>query len=122
MYKGFVLSESLKDPIVLNSLEKIYVEVECHPEYKGEPKIWHNFKLKVEDENIIFVTELLAGQMKDTWYAHFWNDAEVYVVLPKKVFKIPKEQKWQSQEYRGLKKYALEHGVEEQYLEFWIED
>lgn len=122
MYKGFVLSESLKDPTVLNNFEKIYVKVEHHPEYAGEPKIWHDFKLKIEDKNITSTTNLLAGQMKDTWYAHFWNDNEVYVVFPAKVFKIPREQKWQSREYQELKEYALRHGVEEQYLEFWIED
>ena len=122
MFKGFVLSESLKDPTILNDFEKIYVKVEHHPEYEGEPKIWHDFKLKVEDKDIDRVTDLLATQMKDTWYAHFWDDENVYVVLPDKVFKIPREQKWQSKEYQELKQYALKHGVEGQYLEFWIED
>lgn len=122
MYKGFVLSESLKDPTILNNFEKIYVKVEHHPEYEGEPKIWHDFKLKVEDKDIISTTNLFADQMKETWYAHFWDDSEVYVVLPLKVFKIPREQKWQSKEYQELKEYTLKHGVEERYLKFWIED
>ena len=122
MYKGFVLSESLKDPMVLNKFEKIYVKVESHPEYEGEPKVWHDFKLKVEDKDIISVTNLLAEQMKDTWYAHFWNEGEVYVVLPGKVFKIPREKEWKSPEYQELKAYAIKYGVEERYLDFWLED
>jgi hypothetical protein len=122
MYKGFVLSESLKNPVVLNNFEKIYVKVEYHPEYGGEPKIWHDFKLKIDNENITQATNLLSEQMKDTWYAHFWNSSEVYVILPGKVFKIPREQKWQSKEYQELKEYAVKHGVEKQYMEFWIED
>ncbi len=122
MYKGFVLSESLTNPLILNEFEKIYVKIEHHPEYAGEPKIWHDFKLKVNEEDIDRVTTLLAAEMRDTWYAHFWNTESVYVVLPHKVFKIPREQKWQSWEYQELKKYALQHGVEEQYLDFWIED
>ena len=122
MYKGFVLSESLRDPTILNKFEKIYVKVENHPEYEGEPKIWHDFKLKVRNKDITSTTTLFAQQMKDTWYAHFWNNLEVYVVLPVKVFKIPREQKWRSKEYQELKKYALTHGVEEKYLQFWIED
>ncbi|OGZ11917.1 MAG: hypothetical protein A2942_02005 [Candidatus Lloydbacteria bacterium RIFCSPLOWO2_01_FULL_50_20] len=101
MYKGFVLSESLKDPTVLNNFEKIYVKVENHPEYEGEPKIWHDFKLKVDNKDIVSTANLFAEQMKDTWYGHFWNNLEVYVVLPAKVFKIPREQKWQSTEYQA---------------------
>jgi len=123
MYKGFVLSESLKNPMILNDFEKIYVKVEHHPEYTSEPKIWHDFKLKIEDNDIDKVANLLSEQIKDTCYAHFWNDKEVYVILPNKVFKIPKEpKKWQSKEYQELKKYAVSHNVEEQYLDFWIED
>lgn len=122
MYKGFVLSESLKDPTILNKFEKIYVKVEHHPEYDGEPKIWHDFKIKVEEKNIVSITNLLAEQMKDAWYAHFWNNYEVYVVLPHRIFKIPREQNWQSKEYQELKDYAIKHGIEERYLNFWIED
>jgi len=122
MYKGFVLSESLKDPTILNDFEKIYVKVENHPEYNGEQKVWHDFKLRIGDKDIDYITNSLAKQMKDTWYAHFWNDKNVYVVLSKKVFIIPKEEKWQSKEYQELKNYALKHRIEEQYLDFWIED
>lgn len=123
MYKGFVLSESLKNPLVLNNFEKIYVKVEHHPEFMGEPKIWHDFKLSIKDEDIDKTAEILAGEMKETWYAHFWNKNTVYVILPNKVFKIPKEpKKWQSKEYQELKNYAVKNGVEERYLDFWIEE
>ncbi len=68
------------------------------------------------------VTKLFSTQMKNAWYAHFWNEKTVYVVLPEKVFKIPREKHWQSKEYQNLKEYAIKHGVEERYLKFWIED
>ncbi len=123
MYRGFVLSESLKNPLILNDFEKIYVKVEHHPEYSGEPKIWHDFKLIIKDEDIERIAELLSNEIKNTWYAHFWNDKEVYVILSNKVFKIPKEPKaWKSKEYQELKSYAISHNVEEKYLNFWIED
>ena len=50
MFKGFVLSEPLKDPTVLNRFDKIKVTVEKHKE--SELKIWHNFKIKVSDGNL----------------------------------------------------------------------
>lgn len=123
MFKGFVLSESLKNPSILNNFEKIYVKVEHRPETKGRPKIWHDFKLKFKDKDITKITYLLSEQIKEKWYAHFWNEREVYVILPNKVFRIPKEpQKWQSKEYQEVKKYAISHGIEEKYLNFWIEE
>lgn len=76
MFKGFVLSESLQDPMILNDFEKIYVK----------------------------------------------NEKIVYVALPGKVFEIPREKDWQSEEYKKMKIYAIENGVEEKYLKFWIED
>ncbi|QQG45584.1 MAG: hypothetical protein HYW89_01510 [Candidatus Sungiibacteriota bacterium] len=121
MFKGFILSESLKNPEVLNRLDHIYVKVEHHPEFLEEPKIWHDFKVRVADKDIKKVSNLLAKQMKQTWYAHFWDKKSVYVILPKKVFKIPLEKKWTSKEYLRLKRYAVRNGVEEQYLNFWIQ-
>ncbi len=121
MYKGFVLSESLKNPLILNDFEKIYVKVESHPEAKL--KIWHDFKLKIEDNNIDNAVKVFAEQIRNNWYVHFWNDNIVYIILSNKIFKIPKEPKqWQSKEYQELKEYAVSHGVEERYLDFWIED
>lgn len=123
MYKGFVLSESLKNPVILNNFEKIYVKVEHHPENKIGPKIWHDFKLKFKDKDIIKITYFFSEQIKEKWYAHFWNNNEVYVVFSNKVFKIPKEPKeWQSKEYQEVKKYALAHGIGGKYLNFWIEE
>lgn len=124
MYKGFVLSESLKNPLILNDFEKIYVKVEHHPEADASyPKIWHDFKLSIQDEDMDSVAETISKEIKETWYAHFWNNDTVYVILPNKIFKIPKEPKrWKSKEYQELKEYAIKNGVEEHYLDFWIED
>ena len=112
MFKGFVLSESLKNPMVLNDFETIKVVIENHPECEGGPKIWHDFKLKVDDDKIIDVCNKISREMKETWYAHFWNRDIVYVVLSDKVFKMPREEgNWQSSEYQECKKYAIEHGI-----------
>ena len=49
MFKGFVLSESLDNPTLLNEFRKIYVRVEQHPESPEMP-FWHLFKIEVEDQ------------------------------------------------------------------------
>ena len=122
MFKGFVLSESLKDPTVLNDFNQIKVIVERHKEFTEKQKIWHDFKIKTIKKEIENVTQNLSKQMKKGWYAHFWDSKVVYVVLPKRVFKIPRERRWKSNEYQECRRYALKHGVEERYLDFWIED
>ncbi|MBU3957717.1 MAG: hypothetical protein KKB25_01440 [Nanoarchaeota archaeon] len=124
MFKGFVLSESLKDPTILNGFATEKVIVENHSEFEGELKIWHDFKLKIKDEDINSVCGKIAKQIKEEWYAHFWNENTVYVVLPDKIFKMPRESGvWKSSEYLECKKYAMKHGVEERFLtDFLIED
>jgi hypothetical protein len=122
VFKGFVLSESLKDPTVLNRLNNVKVVVERHDEMRNGPKIWHDFEIVVESKKIIEVTKLLSRQMKMKWYAHFWDSRVLYVVLPGKVFKIPREKEWKSAEYLECKEYAMKQGVEEQYLDFWLEE
>ncbi|MBI5065692.1 hypothetical protein HZA97_05640 [Candidatus Woesearchaeota archaeon] len=124
MFKGFVLSESLNDPTILNKFDVIKVIVENHKEFKGEPKIWHDFKLKIKEKGILKTCKLISKQIKREWYAHFWNKRTLYVVLPEKVFKMPREDgKWKSSEYKKCKKYAMKQGVEEQYLtDFLIQD
>jgi len=124
MYKGFIVSESLKNLTILNDFEIIRVIVEHHPEFEGEPKIWHDFNLKVDDNKILEVCNKIAKEIKEEWYAHFWDDNKVYVVLPDKVFKMPREDgNWQSLEYQECKKYAIKHGVDQRYMtNFLIED
>ena len=118
MYQGFVLSESLKDPTILNNFDKVYVKVENHPECKGCPKIWHDFKLKVDDKDIKHITNLLSEQMEDTWYAHFWNDKDVYVVLPNKVFKSYMWQYQIPQYFMTAKKYIQKQKEEKETIQY----
>ena len=87
MYKGFILFESLNNPIILNSLEKIYVQVEDNEGQK--PRFWNDYKVRVPDDQIDQVTQKLSQEMKNGWYSHFWNEKEIVVILPNKVFKNP---------------------------------
>ncbi len=121
MFKGFVLSESLKKPTFLNNFRKICVRVQEHPESPEVP-FWHLFKIEVNDEEINQVAEQFAIEIKNGWYAHFWNNEVVYIIFYGEVFKIPREVRWSSEEFQQVKKYGVEHGVKERYLDFWIED
>ena len=120
MFKGFVLSESLKDPTILNNFNKDYVKIEHHPE---TPKMlyWHLFKLNIEDLEIDDAAEKLANQMKYGWFSHFWNKENIVIVFNDKVFRVPKSYEG-SREYKEFTDYAVKNGVEEEYLELPTED
>lgn len=120
MYKGFILFESLEDPVILNSLEKIYVQVEDNP--GDNPRYWNDYKVRISDDQLSDITEKLSRIIKKGWYSHFWNDEEIVVVLPNKVFKIPRKAKKDSKEYSECIDYAIKSGVEEKYLGFWLQE
>ncbi len=121
MFKGFILSESLRDPTVLNNYKYTYVQIQKHPESQEYP-FWHLFKIEIIDEDITMVADLIAKEIKHNWYAHFWNGEVVYIVFSEKIFTIPHETHWSSKEFHQVKKYGMEHGIMERYLDFWIED
>jgi len=121
MYRGFILSESLNNPTLLNNLENIYVNIEEHPESHEFP-FWHLYKVEVKDEDILKITKNIANNIKRNWYAHFWNGKDVYIVFSGKIFSIPREHKWSSEKFQQVKKFAIENGIEERYLDFWIEE
>ena len=123
MFKGCVLSESLSNPVILNKFNTKKVIVECPPEYEGEPKIWHDFVLEISKDKIFDVCDAISKEIKEGWYAHFWDDYNLYVVLPDRIFKMPREDgDWKSPDYLKCKKYAMEHGIEEQYISNFLLD
>lgn len=117
MIKGFILSESLKDPCVLNKFDVVKVIVEKHA-----TEFWHDFKVQVADKDIDKVCKKLSSNIKEGWYAHFWDEDMIYVVLPEKVFKLPRQDTWQSSEYLECRLYAKARGVEEKYMEDFVMD
>lgn len=123
MFKGFILSESLNNPLILNSLQKEYVKIEKHSEANNKyPLYWHLFKVSVQDNDIKQTADNIAKDIKPDWYAHFWNGHEVYICFTNKVFVIPHEKHWSSSQYQEVIEYAKKNGIEERYLDFLIED
>ena len=121
MIKGFVLSESLNDPLILNTIEKIYVKIESHndPAY---PAFWHLFKLSVAEKDVHGVVEAISEQMKTGWYAHFWNEKYLFICLSGQSFCIDRMASNYHNKLAEAKKYAESIGIESQYLDFYIED
>ena len=121
MFKGFILSESLNNADILNDYKQLYVKIEKHNDPKY-PKFWHLFKLSIPENKIDVVAEKISNNIKNEWYAHFWNKSRVCIVFQNKIFWIPREKQWSSEKYKEVVNYAVRAGVEKGYLDFWIED
>jgi len=121
MFKGFVLSESLKNPTILNNYRKIYVKIEKHAESREYP-FWHLFKIQINDKDVGKAAKQISRELKRGWYAHFWDKKTVIVCFVDKNFRIPRKGLATSKEFQEAKKYGMRHGIGERYLDFWIED
>jgi hypothetical protein len=127
MFKGFMLSESLEDPLFLNQFAHEYVQIQHRDDAEvaaGYPRFWHLFKVLVDDEQIERIVQETARLLKGTgWYAHYWNGQVVYVCFPGRVFQVPQEQRgaWSSAEFFEVRNHALRCGIAERYLDFLVE-
>lgn len=123
MYKGFVISESLNNPLVLNPLKQEFVRIEKHEEAKDQyPTYWHVFKLLIDQKDIDQISKNISQEIKPDWYAHFWNGTNVFVIFSNRVFQIPQEEEWSSPQFQEAKEYGIKNGIKEMYLDFLIED
>ncbi|MFZ3073541.1 MAG: hypothetical protein WA093_00190 [Minisyncoccales bacterium] len=124
MFKGFILSESLKNPLILNDLKAGFVRVEKRSESKEFP-FWYLFVVEFKDEDVKNSIKLISGNLKYGWYAHFWDESVVYICFLDKIFKVPREQGrgWKSDEFKAAIEYGAKNGVDPIYFsDFWIED
>ena len=124
MFKGFVISESLKDPLILNDFKTTFRVVERHEESKEFP-FWYLFKIEMEDGDIEKSMKMICDSLKYGWYAHFWNESIVYICFQEKFFQIPREEgnSWKSDEFKAVVEYGAKNGIDPMYFEdFWIED
>lgn len=117
MYYGVVESESLENPLILNSFNPIKIRIEHHPQ-SITSVYWHVYLLSVSDQSIREEAEKFATQMKYGWYAVFWNEEKAHIVFTNKIFILTKEDDWQSKEYLKVKEYGINHGIQAEYMDF----
>jgi catechol 2,3-dioxygenase-like lactoylglutathione lyase family enzyme len=117
MFYAMASSEGLEKPQVLNDFSILKTVIDYKPGSHDGP-YWHRYLLQFSDNEISAIVEKFAGLMKDGWYSIFWNEKTVYVVFSNKVFQLPKEKIWKSSKYQQMKAYGINHGVQEEYLDF----
>ena len=115
MYFGIVETESLEQQSLLTK----YVPAKVIPQEveSADTKLWHLNVLKIEDAQGEEAAVRFAEVMLHGWYAVIWNDEIYYVILPKKAFQLRRGD-GQSKDFEAMKIYAIENGVQEEYLDF----
>lgn len=79
MYKGTIVAESLKDREILNNIKVLNIK-ETDDENVADR--WHIYSVLVTDAEI----DILEQQIKELWYAHFWNDTKLIIIFTNKKF------------------------------------
>jgi len=116
MFYGMVSSEALEDPLVLNTVTPLKVIIDQKDD--ADAPLWHRYLLKVSDKELKDILNKLKPQVKQGWYAIFWNDLEVHVIFTNKVFSLKREQQWKSKAYEQVRAYGTTHGVQDYYIDF----
>lgn len=114
---GYTESESLSNPLILNEYKHLRVEIEYVETSTNHPYV-HAYYLDFSEENIEQVVTKFAKDTLPEWYQLFWNGDSVYAIFKDKFFKIKNEAIWQSDEYKNIQQYGVEHGIDLVYMDF----
>ncbi len=116
-FTGYTESESLRNPLILNDYSPIRVEIEHVPTSQNHPFV-HAYYLTFSASEIDVVVQKFADETLPEWYQLFWNDETVYAIFKDKFFEIRNEGVWQSEEYKKIQQYGVDHGIDLVYMDF----
>lgn len=117
MFYGYTESESLSDPLILNGYKPVKVEIEYVPTSKNHPYV-HAYYLTFKDDEVENEAKKISRVTLPDWYQLFWSKSTVYAIFKDKVFKLKNEGSWESEKYREVQRYGVEHGIEIVYMDF----
>jgi len=117
MYYGYIESESLKNPLILNRYKKVKIEIEYVPTSQNYPYV-HAYYLKFTEQEILKEVKKFSKEIKPEWYALFWDNKTVFAIFSNKVFTLPNEGNWRSDAYKEIQQYGVTHGIGLEYMDF----
>jgi hypothetical protein len=100
-WKGVIISESLKEPSLINHFKifRARISKEDLVLGRGRRGRWHLYYVYATDTQI----NGLLNQIKSGWYCHFWQGNDLTVVFRGKKFNMLTNDK-------STWRYAVEHG------------
>ena len=117
MYFAVIDTESLKDPRIINQFQISKVIVEYEPNSEAN-KYHHIFFIKINPEEIEKKIDSIAKEMKDGWYAFFWDDEFLFIAFDKQTFKVTQTKLEKDTQYIKAQKYGRSVGIQDEFLNF----
>ena len=114
---GYIESESLRNPLILNDFKHIKVEIEFVPTSVNHPFV-HAYYLHFNQNEINEAVERFAKETLPEWYQLFWSDETVYAIFKGKYFNMKNEHTWKSDQYKEVQQYGVAHGIDLVYMDF----
>lgn len=113
-WKGVFISESLKDPTILNDLKcyKIRItEADLPIDENGNIGRWHMYWIETSKPPV----DLFKDNMMYNWYGHFWFENVIVAIFENAVFHLDKNDK---STWNNAINYGLSQGILEEQLDF----
>lgn len=117
MYHAVIDTESLKDPRIINQFQVSKVIVEFEPNSEVN-KYHHIFFIKIKSAEIDKKINLIAKEMKNGWFAFFWNKKDLYIVFNKAIFKVDQTKLLKDREYLKAQDFGRSIGIQEEFLDY----
>ena len=105
------MKESLQEVEILNHLNVFGIE---ETDDQNVEDRWHIYSVFVSLEEIM----QLEKSIKDSWYAHFWNETELIVIFRDKTFTCDRNNK---ETWQQAVEYGLSRGVIKEQLNFLMD-
>ena len=104
-------SESLANPLWLNSLDQIHIEIEYEPE--SSASIYHHvfFINGLDKQSLI---SQLQKEIKHSWYAFCVDENEIEIIYNNKIFSYTTLEI----EYHDAVDYGIQQGIQKEFLDF----
>ena len=110
-YKGCIVEESLEDFRAINGLKIVRVRI---TEEDNPSERWHIYDSLVSEKEI----NKLHGQLKQSWYMHFWNDEKIMILFKDKRFEFDIDNK---ESWKPAIDYGISLGIPKEQLDFEME-
>ena len=113
MYFAVIDTESLADPRIINDFPIFKVVIEYEPNSEAN-KYHHIFFIKIKSEEIDKKISKISQEMKNGWYAFFWDDQYLLIVYNNKTFKVTQK----NPDYSAAQNYGRLVGIQGEFLDF----
>jgi len=114
MFRLGVIEESLESLDTLEVLKPFFFSQRVDEVQGDSSPVWHINEYHVPDAEITGLLAVLEQQIKQTWYAHAFDDEKLIVIFQRKSFYISRHK---DETWNEMIAYGQSVGVEKHYLE-----